>query len=88
MGERLKDPAIRRACSSGNDDADRRMGKPRCWRRVAERTLLVGFKNDNLKPLTGKTLAEVAKLRGKSPEETAMDLVIEDGSRVQVRSTS
>ena len=47
-----------------------------------EQVLLVGFKNDALKPLTGKTLAEVAKLRGKSPEETAMDLVIEDGSRV------
>jgi N-acyl-D-amino-acid deacylase len=47
-----------------------------------DKILLVGFKNDKLKPLTGKTLAEVAKLRGKSPEETAMDLVIEDGSRV------
>ena len=44
--------------------------------------LLIGFKNPKLKPLTGKTLAEVAKMRGKSPEETAMDLVIEDGSRV------
>jgi N-acyl-D-amino-acid deacylase len=48
----------------------------------AERVLLVGFKQDSLKPLTGKTLAEVAKMRGKSPEETAMDLVIEDDSRV------
>jgi len=47
-----------------------------------DKILLVGFKNDKLKPLTGKTLAEAAKLRGRSPEETAMDLVIEDGSRV------
>ena len=47
-----------------------------------DKVLLVGFRNDQLKPLTGKTLAEVAQLRGKSPEETAMDLVIEDGSRV------
>jgi N-acyl-D-amino-acid deacylase len=47
-----------------------------------ERVLLVGFRNPKLKPLTGKTLAEVAKQRGKSPEETAIDLVIEDGSRV------
>lgn len=47
-----------------------------------DRVLLVSFKNDALKPITGKTLAEVAKMRGKSPEETAMDLVIEDGSRV------
>ncbi|QDH78466.1 D-aminoacylase [Echinicola soli] len=48
----------------------------------AEKMILVGFKNDSLKHLTGKTLAEVSKLRGKSPEETAMDLVVEDGSRV------
>lgn len=48
----------------------------------AENVLLIGFKNDALKPLTGKSLAEVAKMRGKSPEETAMDLVIEDDSRV------
>jgi len=44
--------------------------------------LLVGFKNDSLKYLTGKSLAEVAKMRKTSPEETAMDLVIQDGSRV------
>jgi N-acyl-D-amino-acid deacylase len=44
--------------------------------------LLSGFKSQALKPLTGNTLSEVAKMRGKSPEETAMDLVIEDGSRV------
>ena len=49
-----------------------------------QNVLLVAFKNPKLKPLTGKTLAEVAKMRGKSPEETAMDLVVEDGSRVGV----
>src|ERR1035437_3589594 len=49
----------------------------------AENVLLVGFKNDTLKYLTGKTLAEVARMRKKSPEETAMDLVIQDGSRVE-----
>jgi N-acyl-D-amino-acid deacylase len=47
-----------------------------------DKILLNAFKNPKLKPLTGKTLAEVARLRGRSPEETAMDLVIEDGSRV------
>lgn len=47
-----------------------------------ENILLVSFKNEKLKPLTGKTLAEVAKMRSKSPEETAMDLVVEDDSRV------
>ena len=47
-----------------------------------ENVLLVSFKNDALKPLTGKTLAEVAALRGVTPEEAALDLVIEDDSRV------
>jgi N-acyl-D-amino-acid deacylase len=46
--------------------------------------LLLGFKTEALKPLTGKTLAEVAKMRGKSPEETAADLVAEDGTRIRV----
>ena len=59
--ERLKDPAIRERVDAG--DAARR---PTTWenlfllRRLAESVLLVGFKNDELKPLTGKTLAEVA----------------------------
>ncbi len=47
-----------------------------------ENILFVGFKNEKLKPLTGKTLAQVAALKGKSPPETALDLVIEDDSRV------
>jgi len=47
-----------------------------------ENVLLIGFKSDSLKYLTGKTLAEVSAIRGKSPEETMIDLVIEDDSRV------
>lgn len=47
-----------------------------------DRVLLVEFKSDALKPLTGKTLAEVARMRGKDPVETIMDLVLEDRSRV------
>ena len=50
----------------------------------ADKVLLLGFRNPALKPLTGKTLGEVARARGKTPEDTAIDLVIEDGSRVQV----
>lgn len=80
--KRLQDPAIR-------ERLKREMVTPTDqWESLylaagsPERVLLVGFKNPKLKSLTGKTLAEVAKLRGKSPEETAMDLVIEDGSRV------
>jgi N-acyl-D-amino-acid deacylase len=44
--------------------------------------LLVGFRSDALKPLTGKTVAEVAAMRGTSPEETILDLIVEDGSRI------
>ena len=47
-----------------------------------ERLLFADFKSEKLKPLIGKTLAEVAKMRGTSPEETIMDLVLEDRSRV------
>lgn len=47
-----------------------------------DRVLLIGFKNEKLKPLTGKTLGEVATMRGVSPEDAAIDLVIEDESRV------
>jgi len=47
-----------------------------------ENLVLVGFKNPELKSLTGKTLAEVAEMRGTSPVTTMMDLVLEDGSRV------
>jgi len=47
-----------------------------------ERVLLVEFRQDSLKYLTGKTLAEAAALRGTSPEETAIDLVVSDHSRV------
>jgi N-acyl-D-amino-acid deacylase len=48
----------------------------------AERVLLVEFKSEALKPLTGKTLADVARLRGEDPVDTIMNLVLEDRSRV------
>src|SRR5438045_627378 len=47
-----------------------------------DKILLVGFKSELLKPLTGKSLAEVAKVRGKDPVETIMDLLVEDESRI------
>ncbi|MDP1738105.1 MAG: D-aminoacylase [Caulobacter sp.] len=81
--KRLKDPATRREVI-----AEMRTDSPafeNLYRFAgAEGTLLVGFRNPKLKPLTGKTLAEVARMRGVSPEDAAIDLVIEDGSRVQV----
>lgn len=48
-----------------------------------ENILLVGFKSEKLKPLAGKTVAEIAKMRKTSPEDTVMDLIVEDGSRIQ-----
>lgn len=50
----------------------------------AEHVLLLSFKQDSLKKFTGKTLAEVAAIRHTSPEETAMDLIIQDSTRVGV----
>jgi len=47
-----------------------------------DRILLASFRSEKLKAYTGKTLAEVAKLRGKDPVETIMDLVLEDRSRI------
>lgn len=79
---RLKDPAIRARVL----DEMRKPGQG--WENLRlqaggdDRVLLLAFRNPVLKPLTGKSLAEVAKMRGKTPEETAIDLVIEDGSRV------
>jgi N-acyl-D-amino-acid deacylase len=82
--ERLKDPATRAKVKAEMDDPH-----PKTWENLyagagPEGMLLLAFKNPKLKPLTGKTLAEVAKMRGESPEDTAMDLVIEDGTRVGV----
>ena len=48
----------------------------------AEKVLLVGFNKDSLKKYTGKSLAAIATIRGKSPEETAIDLIVQDSSRI------
>ena len=76
---RLKEPTARARLIAelGKDDWLRSVGD-------ARGVLLVGFKNDRLKPLAGTTLAEVARRRGTSPEDTAIDLIIEDDSRIQV----
>lgn len=50
----------------------------------AEKVLLLGFNRDSLKKYTGKTLAQAASLRGSTPEETAMDLIVQDSSRIDV----
>src|SRR5262249_18592766 len=80
--KRLRDPATREKIKAETKiDSDK-------WENLylatgsPDKILLVAFKSDKLKPLTGKTLAEVAKMRGKDPIDTAMDLVAEDESRV------
>ncbi|MCL8018106.1 hypothetical protein M1L21_44560, partial [Streptomyces sp. AS02] len=49
-----------------------------------DKVLLLGFRQDSLKKFVGKTLAEVAKIRGTSPEETAMNLIVQDSTRIEV----
>jgi N-acyl-D-amino-acid deacylase len=80
--KRLRDPATRekiatevRAPSDKWENLYLAAGSP-------DKILLNGFKSEKLKPLTGKSLAEIAKMRGKDPIETAMDLISEDESRI------
>jgi len=80
--KRLRDPATREKIKAEvKIDSDK-------WENLylsagsPDRIILVGFKSEKLKPLTGKSLAEVAKMRGKDPIDTAMDLVAEDESRI------
>ena len=79
---RLKDPAIRRRIVREISTPSDKWENLYLLAGSPENVLLVGFKNKNLRYLAGKTLAQVAEMRRKSPEETAIDLVIEDGSRV------
>ncbi len=78
---RMQDPETRakliQAMRENPDDWDNRLASG-----GADSVLLVEFRNPDLKHLAGMTLAEVAQQRGMSPEETAMDLVIEDRTRV------
>ena len=75
---RLMDPVIRRRIAPEiKKSLMERTGS-------AEKVMVIGFNTDSLKYLTGKTLAEVASMRRKSPEETIMDLVIDDNSRIGV----
>ena len=84
LWKRLQNPAVRaemkKAMNSNATD----------WENTyyqaggAPGVLLLGFKKDSLRKYIGKTLEEVALIRGRSPEETAMDLIVEDSSRIEV----
>jgi N-acyl-D-amino-acid deacylase len=81
---RLRDPALRARVI-----AEMRNPHPADWENLyaasgPENTVLLTFKNPKLKDLIGKSVAQVARERGVSPEDAAIDLVIEDGTRVGI----
>lgn len=80
--KRLQDPIIRKKVIQEMRTPTKEWENLYLATGSPEKVLLVGFKQDSLKYLTGKTVAEVAAMRGKSPEETVLDLVILDDSRV------
>ncbi len=84
LWQRLHDPATRSAMKKAMNTS------AQDWENLyygcggADNVLLLSFKQDSLKKFTGKTLAAVAKIRGTSPEETAMDLIVQDSTRIEV----
>jgi N-acyl-D-amino-acid deacylase len=80
--ERMRDPEIRMQIIEEMNTPSDEWENMFLMAGTPDNILLVNFKNEALKPLTGKTVAEVAEMRGTSPEETIMDLIVEDGSRV------
>jgi N-acyl-D-amino-acid deacylase len=84
LRQRLMDPVVRQQMKKAmNTNASD-------WENLyygaggPSKVLLLGFRQDSLKKYTGMTLAEVAAIRGKTPEETAMDLIVQDSTRVGV----
>ncbi len=80
--KRLEDPATRQKIAAEVRTPSDKWENLYLAAGSPDRVLLIGFKSDKLKPLTGKSLAEVAQMRGKDPVETIMDLIVEDRSRV------
>ena len=80
--KRLQDPATRAKIAQAVRTPTNEWENLYLLSGSPDRILLASFRNDNLKPLTGKTLGEVAKMRGKDPVETIMDLLLEDRSRI------
>lgn len=80
--ERLKDPAVREKVKQEMRMTGNAWDNGMIAAGSADNIILIGFRSEALRPLTGMTLAEVAARRGRSPEDTAIDLVIEDDSRI------
>jgi N-acyl-D-amino-acid deacylase len=84
MMKRLKDPATRARVIAEMKVPSNDWENLRLLAGGPERVLFLGFKSDQLKPLTGKTLADVARQRGTAAEDTIIDLILEDDSRIEV----
>ena len=84
LWQRLHDPAIRKEMAKAMNTSSKDWENLYYAAGSPEKVLLLGFKHDSLKKFTGKTLAEVAKIRGTSPEETAMNLIVQDSTRIEV----
>jgi N-acyl-D-amino-acid deacylase len=84
LWKRLQDPAIRGQMKKEMNTNAQDWENTYYGAGGAEGVLLLGFRKDSLRKYIGKTLAEVAKLRGSTPEETAMNLIVEDSSRIEV----
>ena len=80
--KRLQDPATRKKIADAIRTPSNEWENLYMLAGSPDRLLLASFKTEKLKPLTGKTLAEVARMRGQDPVETIMDLVLEDRSRI------
>lgn len=84
LRQRLQDPVVRKQMMQAMHTSAKDWENMYYGSGGSDHVLLLAFKQDSLKKYTGKTLTEVAKLRGKTPGETAMDLIVEDSTRVGV----
>ncbi len=83
LRERLQNPAIRTQLKKEMNAKTDKWENFYYGTGTPENILLVGFKQDSLKKYIGKTLGQIAKMRGTSPEEAAMDLIVQDSTRVE-----
>ena len=84
LWQRLQDPKIREQMKKEMNTNATTWENTYYGAGGAEHVLLLSFKQDSLRKYIGKTLAEAARMRGKTPEETAMDLIVQDSTRIGV----
>lgn len=82
LWKRLQDPAVRKKMKIAMNTNAAEWENLYYGAGSPDKVLLLGFKQDSLKKYTGKSLSELAKIRGLSPEETAMDLIVQDSTRI------